>query len=150
MQYYYKCSKKRNECCKISDLPETFFKTGGKFKQADIVLENRLTELTDDGLIDGDNSPLVWMIEHNMSDKPEVKCPICNEKAAVIINKSPNWHWRGDCYANKADCQKQMNIHKLQTNDPYGYMRQPGEVDDMIHSIKRGNKAKPKYFTPIK
>jgi hypothetical protein len=145
MRYYYKCDKRRAECCKISDLPDRFFKTG-LFEQAEIVVENRLTELTEDGLIDGDNSPLVWAVEHKMVEKPEVKCPICENGAVVIINKAPNWYWRGDCYANKADCQKQMNIHKLKTNDPYGYMRQPGEVDDMINKIKRGNKSKPKHF----
>jgi hypothetical protein len=145
MRYYYKCGEKRNEGCRISNLPDEFFKTG-LFEPVEVVIENRLTELTEDGLIDGDSSPLVWAVEHGMAEKPEVKCPLCEGNAAVVINQAPNWYWRGDCYANKEDCQKQMNIHKLKTNDPYGYMRQPGEVDDMISNIKRGNKPKPKIF----
>jgi len=143
MRYYYKCDK--TECCKISGLPEEFFETE-TFEKAEVVPIHRLTKMTEDGLIDSDNTPLVWVVEHAMGDDPEIKCPICEGEATTIINKAPNWYWKGDCYTNKSDCNRQMNLHKLRTNDPYGYMRQPGEVDEMSHNIKKGKKDKPKHF----
>jgi hypothetical protein len=61
---------------------------------------------------------------------------------------APVWYIKGNCYLNRADCRRQMDLHKLETGqDPYAHMRVPGEVDDIKSRLKNPKKSKPKYFT---
>jgi predicted nucleic acid-binding Zn ribbon protein len=142
--YHYTCDKKEEERCKISNLPEEFFE--GKDIGIAVNLESRLNVIDNDGNIDADISPLVWFVNHGMLEEPDIRCPVCEGKTRKVMCAVPSYV-RGNCYLDVEGCRRDMNIYKLQNDDPYAYMRQPGEKDEMIAKLKRGNKAKPKYFT---
>ncbi len=57
---------------------------------------------------------------------------------------------RGNGYLDKEGCHRDMNRHKLETDDPYGNMRVPGEVDEMKAKLKRAGQHNPntKTFAP--
>jgi predicted nucleic acid-binding Zn ribbon protein len=93
---------------------------------------------------------LVWEEKHRMSETPKIKCPVCGKKANRTIEgiKAPLFYFPGNCYLNKDECRRRMDLHKLETGqDPYAYMRQPGEVDQIKKELKNPKKSKPKYFT---
>jgi predicted nucleic acid-binding Zn ribbon protein len=92
---------------------------------------------------------LIWEVKHGMTEMPKIKCPLCSKKADRTMEGvgAPIWYIKGNCYLNKDDCRKQMDLHKLETGqDPYAHMRQPGEVDHIKKKLKGGDK-KAKYFT---
>jgi len=70
---------------------------------------------------------------------PKPKCPKCGG-----ANTSRSYHdinlvcyIRGDgIVKDRAGARRDMNRHHLQNGDPYGYMRQPGEVDHMLDQIR--------------
>ena len=93
---------------------------------------------------------LVWEEKHKMLEDPEIKCPACGKKASKTMEGvgAPIFWTRGNCYLNKDDCRRQMDLHKMETGqDPYAGMRQPGEADHIKKKLKNWNKSKPKYFT---
>jgi hypothetical protein len=141
MRYRYTCSSEKR--CKIADLPDEFFE--GDTKDLETDFGSRLSTIAEDGTIDAEKSPLVWVVVHGMQESPEVLCPVCSSKARKVI-QSVHSYFRGNCYLDIAGCKREMNIHKLKNDDPYGHMRQPGEKDDLINKLKRGNKPKPKSF----
>ena len=146
MRYVYSCGKK--ERCKIVNLPPEFFE--GKLEDLYVDLESRLNVLTEDGNIDIEKTPLTWFVSHLMRESPTVRCPVCNNKAKKVIQRVQSY-LRGNCYLDIAGCKKDMNIFKLQNDDPYGHMRQPGEKEDLITKLKRGKKAKTQtYVMPSK
>lgn len=80
-------------------------------------------------------------------------CPRCNgsdcEKTYYGYNTIG--YIRGNGYLDKAGCTRDMNLHRLVTEDPYGHMRVPGEVDDLKARLKRGGQHNPKakhYVAP--
>ena len=85
-----------------------------------------------------------------MSEDPEILCPACGTKAIKVIVRTPIAYFRGYGYLDKKGCHRDMNLHKLSTDDPYDYMRQPGEVDHMKDQIRKGGRfdPKPKHFVP--
>lgn len=87
---------------------------------------------------------LVWTERHGMQETPEYKCPVCGKKAVVSTwGVDVLGYIRGNCYLNRQDAKKQMDIRLLETgNDPYGHMRQPGEVDHIKKSLRGKNKQK--------
>lgn len=143
--YHYVCDKEPETRCKLSNLPEEFF--DGKDIGISVNLEHRLIQYTPDDQIDADNSPIVLVVSHGMFEEVSIKCPGCEGNARKIIGDVASYV-RGNCYLNKEDCTRQMNIHKLQTDDPYGYMRPAGEKDELIKKLRRGKKAPPKNFYP--
>lgn len=141
MKYVYTCANE--ERCKIADLPQEFFE--GKLDDLYVDVDSRLNVYTDDGKIDIQKSPLVWFVSHAMEDDPEIKCPVCDANARKVIQRVTSY-FRGNCYLDVEGCKRDMNIYQLQKNDPYGHMRQPGEKDELISKLKRGNKPKPQYY----
>lgn len=96
-------------------------------------------------------SRLVWAVSHGMSEKPDVKCPITGTPAIkTMLGIGPAEFWiRGNGLAKDiAGARRDMNLHKLTTDDPYPTMREPGEADDLAHRLRRGGKYNPKtqYF----
>ena len=92
---------------------------------------------------------LVWEETHAMLADPDIKCPLCGGKAERTMEGvgAPVFYVHGNCYLNKEECRKQMDLHKLETgNDPYAGYRQPGEVDHIKTKLKKGPK-KTKYFS---
>jgi hypothetical protein len=127
--YNYCCSKE----CTLSDLE--------KLKK-EITTESTLM-ISKDGI-------LVWEEKHSMSATPKIKCPVCGAKAVktFLCTHMPVCYTRGYGYLDKAGCRRDMDLFKLQKGeDPYGHMRQPGEVDHIKDQLRRGKKSKPKYFT---
>lgn len=141
--YHYTCDKDDNQRCKLNDLPEEFFQ--GEDIGVTVNLESRLVTYTDEGHIDGEASPLVWLVKHGMFDEVDIKCPVCEGTTRKVMCAVPSYV-RGNCYLDVEGCRRDMNLYKLQNNDPYDYMRQPGEKEELIAKIKRGNKAKPQYY----
>lgn len=140
--YYYTCDKNEDERCKLAGLPEEFFE--GKDIGVAVVLETPYVTCDADGQIDS-NSPLVWVENHGMFDNKEIVCPVCKGQTRKMMGAVQSYI-KGNCYLDVEGCRRDMNIYKLQKDDPYGHMRQPGEKDDLISRIKRGNKAKPLIF----
>ena len=126
--YHYIC-----ENCKLQDVPED--------KAEDLIL------------IENNEGVLIWEEKHGMLEEPEIRCPSCDNissKTLLGIEAPISWT-KGNCYLNRADCQKQMDLHKLETGrDPYGYLRQPGEKDHLIDKLKGKVKEKKYYITGSK
>lgn len=82
---------------------------------------------------------LVWTERFGMEEIPEVKCPVCSGIAERTWHGTKQEGWiRGQCYLNRADAKRQMDIRLLETNnDPYKSMRQPGEVDDLKSRLRK-------------
>lgn len=93
----------------------------------------------------------IWEESHGMTESPDIRCPICQEKAEKNFrNTSFHYFTKGDCYLDKAGCRRDMNLYKMTNGgDPYASMRQPGEADDLKDRLRKGGKFNPKtkYFT---
>lgn len=145
--YRYVCGKSKPNRCKLSDLPENFFDDDEDLEYAIDFEDDRLIEWTEDGLIDLEKSVIVQLVLHGMDEKREVKCPACGDSAVKIIGRS-TFYFPGNCFLNKKDCKRQMMLHKLKTNDPYGHFRPEGDKEELIKKLKRGDKAPAKNFYP--
>lgn len=83
--------------------------------------------------------------------KEAMICPRCEsintEKTLKFSNAVT--YIRGNGYLDKRGCHRDMNLHKLETDDPYKEYRETGEVDDLKAKISRAGKhdPKPKHFT---
>ena len=75
-------------------------------------------------------------------------CPRCDSEdtAQAFSHNSYTGYVRGDGYLDKEGVRRDMNLYKLQTDDPYASMREVGEVDDKISKFKNAGKhsSKPK------
>tara|TARA_R100001244_G_scaffold25113_2_gene25411 strand:- start:72845 stop:73300 length:456 start_codon:yes stop_codon:yes gene_type:complete len=144
MKYYYTCASKEKRC-RIEDLPEAFFE--GKMK-IELAVKASAVERSEDGRIDT-LSPLVWIVEHPMAEQPELKCLVCEGAARKVMQRTGATYIRGNGYLDTKGCRRDMNLYKLQKDDPYGHMRQPGEKDDLVNKIKKAgkkNSARPQHF----
>lgn len=74
------------------------------------------------------------------------KCPRCegNNCMKVFYGSNITCYVRGNGYLDKAGCHRDMNMHKLETDDPYAEYREPGEVDDIKSRLKRAGQHDPK------
>jgi len=98
---------------------------------------------------------VLFETEHSINaDAAEVAeamiCPRCDgtECEKTFYGYNTIGYIRGNGYLDKAGCHRDMNLHRLETEDPYGEMRQPGEVDDLKGRLKRAGQhdPKPKHF----
>jgi predicted nucleic acid-binding Zn ribbon protein len=144
--YKYVCGKSREERCKLKDLPEEFFDEC-KLEGYNVEIETRLTELTEDDQIDVVKTPIVWSVFHMMSDVYEGVCPACGGAPKRTIGDM-TFFFPGNCFLNKVDCKRQMALHKLENDDPYGHMRPEGDKEALVAKLKRGGKEAPKNFYP--
>jgi len=86
---------------------------------------------------------LIWEVKHSIHKDPKVVCPLCGAKAerTLMGTPVPIAYIRGDGYLDRKGCRRDMDLYKLNQNqDPYGYMRQPGEVDHLKDKLRRGGK----------
>lgn len=90
---------------------------------------------------------LVWTERHGMQETPEYKCPVCGDKAVMSsYGVDVTGFIRGNCYLNRQDAKKQMDLRLLETGqDPYKHMRQAGEVDHLKQKL-RGKVKDKKVF----
>lgn len=82
----------------------------------------------------------VWEETHGMFETPNITCPLCGAPARKTLEgvAAPVSYVRGNCYLNRDDCRKQMDLHALETGrDPYASFRQPGEVDHIKTQLKK-------------
>lgn len=83
----------------------------------------------------------VFVIICSMQDKPSNPiCPRCGGRNTdTCFIGYTNYSWvRGDgIVKDKKGARRDMNKYTLMNNDPYGHMRQSGEVDHMINEITR-------------
>jgi rRNA maturation protein Nop10 len=83
-----------------------------------------------------------------MNEKPRVKCPNCGGlKTQIAFLSTPMTYIRGYGYMDKEGRRRDMNLFKLQNDDPYKKYRAPGEKDDLAHRLRRGGKHNPKRKT---
>jgi putative FmdB family regulatory protein len=84
----------------------------------------------------------VFEKSHGIHEKPEVPCPKCNKPTGkTFLGMTFHFHVRGDgLVKDKAGARRDMSLHRLMKDDPYGRMRQPGEKDDLANKLRRGGK----------
>ena len=108
------------------------------------------SELTQDELFE-----TIYETDHKMEPtKKELKavlvCPRCNGGRAERTFQGQNviCYIRGNGYLDKAGCHRDMNLHKMEEEDPYADMREVGEADDLKLRLQRGGNYNPhaRYF----
>jgi putative FmdB family regulatory protein len=96
-----------------------------------------------------DSDWLLFEMEHSMNKRPTIKCPQCGgtntEQAYLSV---PMTYVRGYGWLDVRGRRRDMNLFKLQNDDPYRGMREPGEKDDLAHRLRKGGKfnTNPKRF----
>jgi hypothetical protein len=134
MFYPYQCSNEKP--CNVKNLPKDAHPT--MRPEEEVCIEKHPTGM------------LVWLENHGMNETPEIKCPACGGKAVRSTHgiTPPVGHVRGQCYLNRGDQRRQMDLRTLEAGqDPYAHMRQPGELDD-LKSRLQGKQKQRQYFGP--
>ncbi|MCK9558125.1 MAG: hypothetical protein M0R50_08820, partial [Candidatus Cloacimonetes bacterium] len=111
-------------------------------------------------LTDEEHFGFIFEVSHSMNAaskelKKLTKCPLCGkhntEKTFLgtsIDIRIRGGDWREYKKKNAAALQRDMALHQLQNNDPYGYMRTDSDKADLADKLRAGSKEKPKptYF----
>lgn len=134
MRYSYRCNESKENRCTVQNWIDA------EDKDDEIAIEVDFDDEGEPKL----EEPLTWEVQHGMTEDPEVRCPLCDQVAYRAIRNLAAFYFRGNCYLDKDGCQRDMNVYKLRNDDPYGHMRQPGEVDDMISKLKKAGTKKGK------
>jgi predicted nucleic acid-binding Zn ribbon protein len=89
-----------------------------------------------------DDQDFVFEVNHGMSQKPEVLCPQCKKPCErTWLGMTFQFYFPGNgMVRDKAGARRSMNLHQLENDDPYGYMRQPGEKADLVDKLRKGGK----------
>ena len=85
--------------------------------------------------------------KHGMNEKPKVKCPKCgglDTEQCFSGFEPPTFYIHGQGYLDVKGRRRDMHLHKLMNDDPYGHMRQPGEKEELAASLRKGGKHNPK------
>ena len=78
---------------------------------------------------------------HTMQEDPKIKCPKCGGPCFRAIQPVQGYV-RGNCYLNKKDCKQQSQLALIKDDDPYKQHRVPGEAEDLVNKVKRGDRKK--------
>lgn len=90
---------------------------------------------------DDESYDLIWEVIHGMMEKPKVVCPLCNGKAQITIRGVEQvWYIKGNCYLDKIGAKRDMDLHTMKKEDPFGEHREAGEADHIIDNLERGGK----------
>lgn len=88
-----------------------------------------------------DKEWIIFEVEHGMSEEPEILCPKCKHKCEKAFLEQSNISWtRGYGWLDKRGRKRDMNLHKLENNDPYGHMRESGEAEDLAKRLRNGGR----------
>ncbi len=95
-----------------------------------------------------DDPEPVFETRHAMCPSPEElaaasECPRCSGHNTVKVLGTFTTYTRGYGYLDRSGCHRDMNVHKLTTEDPYASMREPGEAADLKLRLQRGGKHNP-------
>lgn len=91
-----------------------------------------------------------FIASHPMNTEPwppKQQCPKCNSwKTTLLISETAGSvaYIKGNGWLDVKGRRRDMNLYKLQNDDPYGHMRQPGEKDELAAKIRKGGKHNPK------
>jgi putative FmdB family regulatory protein len=80
----------------------------------------------------------IFEAQRGMTEKIKIKCPKCGS-----VDTEQHFGMVPMFYVKKGR-RRDMNLHKLQNDDPYAKYRVPGEKDDLVHRLKKGGKRDPK------
>lgn len=133
-KYNYKCDK-----CKISNLNDELIDS------LKIWYDHNKENVLD--------QPLVFEVIHGMHETIEITCPICSSKCnKTLYGSNVEGYIKGNGYLDRSGCKRDMNLHTLINNDPYGGMRQSGEVDYIKDNLKKAGqfKSNKKHYGPKK
>lgn len=122
-------------------------------KKCEKKLERKLKKEKRERTTEEYESLVLFEAEHSMNaTDAEVAeaavCPRCNAKGDDCYRTFYGYgnqvmYVRGNGYLDKEGVRRDMNLHKLVTDDPYKEMRVPGEVDDMKVKFKRAGQHNP-------
>ena len=75
-----------------------------------------------------------------------VICPRCNNTDCykTMMGTNTRSYILGYGYLDKAGAKRDMAVFHLTQHDPYGYMRESGEADNMADGFRKANKHDPK------
>lgn len=106
---------------------------------------------------------VVFETGHSLDPTPEeleqaTKCPSCGghntQKTLLgvsqfVFMRGHNWEEFKRDPNNREAMRRDMALHQLGIDDPYGRYRQSGEASDLTHKLKTGGTQQPKrqYFT---
>ena len=124
------------------------------------VCEGKLTKAKGTALSAEEFAQVVFDVTHGMFPSDEdiaaMKCPNCKSKKVkrCFSGYDVTGYVSGNGLLDKAGCRREIALHHLTRNDadtgqpldPYGYMRQVGEVDDLANKIKKSKQPKSKHF----
>jgi hypothetical protein len=107
-------------------------------------------------LTEEEQIPLVFEVFHAMfPTKKELaektQCPACrgHNTHTTLLETSQSFRilggdWREFKKKNAAALQRDMALHQLENDDPYGYMRTPSEKADLADQLRSSSKKRPK------
>ena len=84
------------------------------------------------------------------------KCPFCGSRktkttliGSDITFRVRGGDWREFRKKNAAALQRDMALHQLQNDDPYGYMRPAGDKEELVDKLRKGGRKQTnrQYFT---
>lgn len=104
-------------------------------------------------LTDDEQSEIVFEVSHSIVFPPKqklqkiTKCPLCESSNTHITMLGTDQSirirggdWREFRKKNAKALQRDMALHQLQNDDPYGYMRPPGEKADLADKLRASGK----------
>lgn len=84
---------------------------------------------------------LIFEVIHKMNESPQIKCQECGlicQKTLEGVNITT--YTRGYGYCDKSGCKRDMDLYKLQKDDPYKRHRTSGEADYIASNLRKGGK----------
>lgn len=91
---------------------------------------------------------LVFEVEHGMNEKPKISCPKCGgTETEICFLSSPTFYVKGNGWLDVKGRRRDMHLWKLQNDDPYASMREPGEKEELAASLRKGGKHNSKAKT---
>ena len=132
--------------------------TIGNYEDSSVVVENIYCNPKDGE--DYRLEPLVWEVSYSsyqdkhtkifeyyyndekLTAPPEIFCPLCKKKAVVtFLGVRIHGFTKGQFLKDKDGCKREMDLHKLKNDDPFGEHRESGEKDYLISKLeKEGSK----------
>jgi len=112
-------------------------------------------------LSDEEIPEFIFETRHSMFPSDEelseaAKCPDCDStdvKKLIDVGGQSTFirghDWEEFKRENKSAMRRDMAVHQLENDDPYGYMRKGDDKDELADKLKSSatKKSRPKYFT---
>ena len=78
------------------------------------------------------------------------ECPMCEGHTTeqTMIDCDPTFYNEGYGWHDRSGIRRDMNLHSIETDDPYKEHRVAGEADDLKSRLKKGPQKKSIVFDP--